>query len=345
MAMIAFKRLLLNALLIPGFPASLKYVHRHCATVFMLHRFQDRDRGIEGCEASHLRRALTYLAINNYEFVSLAELFDRLAGSGPQPSGAVAFTIDDGYVDQATIAAPIFAEFGCPVTTFVSTGFLDGKLWFWWDQIGHIFENSVRRSLGVTVGEAALDLRWDSENQRILAQMEFIEKCKLVSQAEKSAAIARLAEMAEVEIPENPPAHCAPMSWQQLRHCEEMGMTFGPHTVSHPVLAHSTFDEARYEISESWQRLNAEARNAIPVFCYPNGGWCDFGDREIALLRDLGFLGAVVGEPGYADAMAFQRAQDGPFKVQRFGLPDEMPHIIQYVSGLERFKQMLRPGR
>src|SRR5258708_1676021 len=91
--MSAVKRLLLSSLLLPGFPASLKYVQRRCATVFMLHRFQDAERGIAGCDVSHLRRALAYLVKNNYEFVSLTDLFDRLAGKGPQPSGAVAFTI------------------------------------------------------------------------------------------------------------------------------------------------------------------------------------------------------------------------------------------------------------
>jgi peptidoglycan/xylan/chitin deacetylase (PgdA/CDA1 family) len=127
----AVKQQLLNSLLLPGFPASLKYVQRHCGTIFMLHRFQDAERGAAGCDVSKLRGALAYLVKNNYEFVTLVDLFERLAGRGPQPRGVVAFTIDDGYIDQATIAAPIFAEFGCPVTTFVSTGFLDGKLWFW----------------------------------------------------------------------------------------------------------------------------------------------------------------------------------------------------------------------
>jgi len=340
--MSAVKRLLLSSLLLPGFPASLKYVQRRCATVFMLHRFQDAERGIAGCDVSHLRRALAYLVKNNYEFVSLTDLFDRLAGKGPQPSGAVAFTIDDGYIDQATIAAPVFAEFDCPVTTFVSTGFLDGKLWFWWDQIEHVFEHATRRSVQVRMGDRLLDYRWENEDQRIRAQAEFTAKCKLVPDAEKLAAIAQLAQKAEVEIPSTPVPHYAPMSWEHVRTCEKMGMSFGPHTVTHPVLSRTTREAADYEITESWARLCAEARSPVPVFCYPNGGWDDFGSREIAVLLRLGFLGAVVGEPGYADTLTFQGAQDGRFRVQRFSFPDDMPHVIQYVSGVERFKQMLR---
>jgi peptidoglycan/xylan/chitin deacetylase (PgdA/CDA1 family) len=336
------KQLMLMPLLLPGFPAFLRYVQRDCATVFMLHRFQDAERDISGCDVSHLRRALAYLTRNNYELVSLLDLFERLGGKGPQVRGAVAFTIDDGYIEQATIAAPVFSEFGCPVTTFLSTGFLDGKLWLWWDQIEYVFQHTACSSLQVPIGDTVVDYRCENEEQRIRAQAEFTAKCKLVSEVEKLGAIAHLAQASGVDIPGIPPPHCAPMSWDQVRMCERMGMTFGPHSVTHPVLSRTTHDAMGYEITESWARLRAEARSPVPIFCYPNGGWDDFGDREIAELRRLGFLGAVVGEPGYANALEFEGGADSRFRVQRFGFPDELVHMVQYVSGVERFKQILR---
>jgi peptidoglycan/xylan/chitin deacetylase (PgdA/CDA1 family) len=119
-------------------------------------------------------------------------------------------------------------------------------------------------------------------------------------------------------------------------------MTFGPHTVTHPVLSRSTANVAVDEITESWARLRAEVRAPVPVFCYPYGWWADFGEREVAVLRRLGFLGALAAEPGYANALSFRSNEDDRFKVRRFGFPDELPHIIQYVSGVERLKQLLR---
>ena len=336
------KQLLLKSLLLPGFPAFLRYVQRDCATIFMLHRFQDAERDSAGCDVSHLRRGLAYLIRNNYELISLADLFERLGGRGRQARGAVAFTIDDGYIEQATIAAPVFSEFGCPVTTFVTTGFLDGKLWFWWDQVEYVFRHAVRQSLEVKVGDAVCDYYWENGGQRSQAQAEFTARCKRVSEAERLAAIAQLAQASEVEVPGTPPPQFAPMSWDQVRMCEGMGMTFGPHTVSHPVLSRTTDDATAYEIVESWARLRAEARSPVPIFCYPNGEWGDFGNREIAELRRLGFLGAVVSEPGYANAQTFQDGENSRFRVQRLGFPDDLPHMVQYVSGVERFKQLLR---
>ena len=338
----AVKQLLLKSLLMPGFPALLRHVQRDCATIFTLHRFQHAERGIAGCDVALLRSALTYLTRNRYELVALRDLFDRLGGKGPRARGAVAFTIDDGYDEQATVAAPVFAEFGCPVTTFISTGFVDRKLWLWWDQIEHLFQHTARRSVQVRLGNSVLDYHWDNDEQRMQAQSDFTALCKRVPETEKSSAIADLVRAAGVDIPSNPPPHCAPMSWDQVRKCEEMGMTFGPHTVTHPVLSRTTHDAADFEITESWARLRAETRNPVPIFCYPNGGWDDFGDREVAALRRLGFLGALASEPGYANAVTFQDSADNRFRVQRYGFPDELPQMIQYVSGVERLKQLLR---
>lgn len=39
----------------------------------------------------------------------------------------------------------MFAEFDCPFTTFLTTGFLDRTLWFWWDRIEYVFCHAVRR--------------------------------------------------------------------------------------------------------------------------------------------------------------------------------------------------------
>jgi hypothetical protein len=131
-------------LLVPGLASSLRYAQGDFATIFMLHRVLDGGAGAAHLNPMQLRRGLEHLRRNGYEVVSLAEVFRRLAGEGPRLHGTVAFTIDDGYLDQAEIAGPIFSEFDCPVTTFVTTGFLDGALWLWWDKIEYVFSNTRR---------------------------------------------------------------------------------------------------------------------------------------------------------------------------------------------------------
>ena len=335
------KSLALRLLLVPGAEALFAPFARGRAVVFMLHRFRSPEHPGDGCDAATVRRALAHLRRERYHILSIEELV-RAAIEHRVPNRAVAFTIDDGYLDHATIAAPVFAEFDCPVTTFVTTGFLDGDLWFWWDRIEHIFKSTRRRAVGVALIDRQLEYRWDNEIERIRAQIDFTEECKRIPDFEKHDAIAQLAAAADVALPEAPPIEYAPMSWQQLRACEKRGMTFGAHTVTHPVLSRVSAERSCWEITESWRRLREEAAAPVPVFCYPNGRPSDFSQREIETLEELEFLGAVVGSEGIVSSRATLQAEGGAFAVRRYPFPDELPRLLQYVSGAECARAMLR---
>jgi peptidoglycan/xylan/chitin deacetylase (PgdA/CDA1 family) len=337
------KRAVVSILAAPGVTAPFYPLMRGRATVFMLHRFRDPERGIEGTDPAFVRRALGLLRRRRFEFVSLADLFRRLQGDGPPLRRAIAFTIDDGYADHAEIAAPLFAQFDCPVTTFVTTGFLDGDLWFWWDRINWVFRRTNRRRLQVEVADEPLEFAWDAMARRAVAEKQFVARCKTVPDEEKLAVIIRLAAEAEVPLPKTPPAEYAPMTWDQLRACESRGMSFGPHTVTHPILSNADDAQSRQEIVGSWARLRAHARAPVPVFCYPNGGLTDFGVREISTMREIGLEGAVVGTWGFADDRQFGGGDaDAAFRVRRIPFPGDMPNLIQYVSGVEAAKLAIR---
>ncbi len=315
-------------------------MERH-ATIFMLHRFANPETGSIGMDPAVVRQGLARLRADGFELLSLDALFKRLVAGEPL-RGAVAFTIDDGYLDHATVAGPAFAEFDCPVTTFLCTGFLDRKLWFWWDRIAYVFEKTARRDFLFEFDGRELLCEWTSEEGRRRSKLDFIERCKRVPDAEKLAAIVRLAKAAEVLLPEAPPPEYAPMSWEQARACEKRGMGFGPHTLTHPILSRTPDTQSDGEIRGSWFRLKEELASPVPVFCYPNGSPADFGVREMNTFRAVGLAGAVVGTPGYAGNASFARSAEAPFLVRRFAFPHSRPMMIQYASGIERIKQRLR---
>ena len=325
--------------------AALAPLTRGRAAIFMLHRFRDNDNGVAGHEPEILRRALAHLRASRFELVALDDLVRRLAGEGPPLRRAVAFTIDDGYLDQATVGAPVFAEFDCPVTTFVTSGFLDRALWFWWDRIEYVFTMTARTRVAVPTEDG--ELRWvvGDAASRERGRAEMVEYCKTIPDGVKHALIANLAEAAEVEIPAEAPARYQPMSWADLRHCENLGMTFGPHTVTHPIMSRTSDAQCEHELRESWGRLCAEARLPVPVFCYPNGQPADFGTREATLLRTMGLAGAVVGQAGYADQRAFRRGPEAPYRIRRFSFPDDIPTLVQIASGIEHLKRVVRRER
>lgn len=314
---------------------------RSRATIFMLHRFDAPELGVHGLDPQSVRQALEALRRERFELLPLKQLFDDLAAGHVHARPAVAFTIDDGYLDHSDVAAPIFAQFDCPVTTFVATGFLDAKLWLWWDRIEFVFENTNLESLSCVMGNTVRHYAWQNTSQRRWATDDFTNRCKALSDDEKNAAIEFLAGVAQVAIPAKPPLRYAPMTWNDLRRCERSTMTFGPHTVTHPVLSRTSDFQSRFEITESWSRLRAEAARPDPVWCYPNGRNEDFGEREVRILEELGFSGAVTGNSGYADATTFQNSSNR-FRVRRFAFPGSVEEILLLAGGAERLKQIVR---
>src|SRR5215470_3157539 len=192
------KRTALSVLVVPGAATVFRPFMRGRATVFMLHRFARGTTSRYGYPIAALRASLAWLRRNRYPLISLRELIDGLE-RGDTPSRAVVFTIDDGYAEQASVAGPVFAEFDCPVTTFLTTGFVDGQLWNWWDHIEYVFSQTLRRQVSIDIGSHTIAYAWSGEEERRTAQGELIKLCKRMPNEVKHETIQHLAAALDVE--------------------------------------------------------------------------------------------------------------------------------------------------
>ncbi|MFL5578645.1 MAG: polysaccharide deacetylase family protein [Gemmatimonadaceae bacterium] len=341
------KQIALSALTHPAVGPLLRPLRRGVGTIFMLHRFAHPDRGVRGHPAGVLRESLAYLRRGGYRVVPLTELLDALRTPGALREPAVAFTVDDGYADFSEVGAPIFAEFDCPVTLFVTTGPLDGVCWFWWDRLEFAMEHAARPALAVEVAGAPLRLTWATDAEREAAWYALVEALKRVPDAERQDVLASAEAALGASVPAAPPPRYTTMSWDEARQWAGAGtgVTFGPHTVTHPILSRVTDAQAAFEIGESWRRLRDELRGrdgaCVPVFCYPNGKDADFLARDVEAVRAAGLDAAVTTEHGHA-APASAARPARRYAVPRFPYPDDMPHFVQIATGLERAKMALR---
>ena len=312
--------------------------------IFMLHRFTDPDLGVTGHDPRAVRDALAHLRREGRELISLEEMLRRSAEpDAPALAGSVAFTIDDGYADHASVGAPLFAEFDCPVTTFLTTGFLDGSTWGWWDQIAHVLDATTKTRVRVPFADGVVEHQVADAASRATARDAIVNRCKGLAWRDVHQAVTGLAQDADVMLPVLPPLRYAPMTWDDARRCERGGMTFGAHTVSHPILSHVDDMRAAREIVGSWQRVVRELSRPVPIFCYPNGQTGDFGAREIAMLRRAAFRGAVTGIPGYVPAQRdAEHERDVAFMLPRFAWPPDVAGVARVTSGLERVNEILR---
>jgi peptidoglycan/xylan/chitin deacetylase (PgdA/CDA1 family) len=336
-----FRRLLSRVAAADFLAPALRPLGRGLLAIFTLHRFTDPEHGVVGHDAAALRDNLAYLRRHRYRLLSMTDVLKLIEeGDGISRTPAVAFTVDDGHAGFARIAAPIFAEYDCPVTLFVPTGFLDGQLWLWWDRTAYLFSNTRCYSLIFQLGSERHSYRWSTPWERDVVRRDVADRLEGVDAPEREAAIADLSEQLNVELPATPPPASAPISWDDVRRTAKLGVTFGPHSVTHPILPLATDEVCNWEIQESYRRLRQETDACVPVFCYPAG---KAGRREFEAAQRAGLRAAVTTVPTYAAPHGGR--EWGPlrrFALPRFPYPKDRAHVVNVAAGLARLKEKMR---
>jgi peptidoglycan/xylan/chitin deacetylase (PgdA/CDA1 family) len=308
--------------------------------IFMFHRFADPDFGVSGHSPIFLRRALGELRRLNVEFVPLMELLRR-GREGHALAGCAAFTVDDGYADFHRIGATLFDAMDCPVTVFLPTGFIDDPKWFWWDRLGYICIHATKRHFELEVAGKRFEARWTERAGWRELKSEIAGHLRSKGPESQWTAVRQVEEYFQVDVPDDLPESFRPMSWNQIREQAARGVSFGPHSVTHPNMRQLSLAEARAEIRTSWDRVRSEVPTAIPVFCYPYGGPENLAPGGESLLPECGMEGALTSISGYVSSEKIRRHS---FRLLRFPWPDRLEDLRQVGSGFERVRRMIRMG-
>ena len=302
------------------------------ALVLMLHRFEDPDLGVEGHDPKLLAQNLEYLRRHRYHLSSLPDLIRRLEGGDAPLPRTVVFTVDDGYSDFSRVAAPVFEKFDCAPTSFLVTGFVDGTCWLWYDALRYLLGDERTGSIQIEVGEATVRLRWSSNAERRDVVDRVTRALKQMPSRLVTRTLEQLVVRLGVTLPPMPTAAYSAMTWDEVRRWSERGVHFGPHTHTHQILSRAGEDEAANEIRQSWNRLRSEVRDALPVFCYPNGMRPDFGPRDEALVAAAGLVAAFRASGGPCGLRAYR---SNPFELPRVAYNEDPALFRQVACGLD----------
>jgi peptidoglycan/xylan/chitin deacetylase (PgdA/CDA1 family) len=308
------------------------------ASILFMHRFAVPHLGVKGHDPRILAGHLEYLRAHRYHLISVSELLDHVEHDIPLERPTLVFTVDDGYADFATEAAPVFAAYDCPVTVFLISDFVAGKSWNWFDKVGWAFRESDRRGLDFEIDRYRFVLHWSDASQREAATERITEGLKRVPDALKEEKILELARALDVDLPSAVPARDLAMTWEDVRACARRGVTFGPHTVTHPILSQVDDERAEAEIKGSWEAILSETTASVPVFCYPNGTPRDFSAREKSILRGVGMKAALSTIPGSVRSARGRLKMPDPYSVPRFSYTEDKRSLIQIASGLQALR-------
>ena len=247
-----------------------------------------------------------------FNVMTLGKALNHLQ-QGSLPSRAMVITFDDGYADNAEVATPILQRHGLKASFFIAAGYLDGGR-MWNDTIIETLRRCRLDRIDLTefgLGVFALD----STARRRTAIDALLPVVKYQAPAQRADSLARLGNLAAgPTLPDD-----LMMSSQQLVKMHLAGMEIGGHTFSHPILCTLDDDQSRQEIEGGRQALQTLIDAPVDVFAYPNGQpGTDYEGRHVALLRQMGFKGAVTTASGTAAPSAdrFQLPRFTPWDSQ-----------------------------
>lgn len=313
-------------------------LRRQVVPVFLMHRFADDHRGIRGHSLAHLEDALSYLRRHGYHIISLRRLVESVLAGARLPDKAVAFTLDDGFYDQAEKALPVFEKYRAPVTVFLATDMQDQQYWSWDYKLEYLFKHTSVGEIQFDFGKGPSTVQFQSSGDKRLLVRRLRQHFKAKPNGTAEDAVADFSRMLEVGLPASAPSEYQPITWEQARALESDYVEFGPHTKRHPILSQLTDDEAREEIVGSWRAISQNLNHPVPIFCFPSGReGIDFGPREQQMAAEAGLIGALSADPGYIYLK--RREHTNVFALKRFSFPDSLAHFKQYCSWLEYAKE------
>ena len=245
----------------------------------------------------------------HYRVVSLRQLVEELTDPSAQRQSVVV-TFDDGYMGTYTDAFPVLKEYGIPATVYLIAGSVESGELAWYDRIFLRFQRAM--------SEVTMTLDTQRKFQltdfasRVDAAAAVVSYLRTLPDAERQ----RWCESMEKAMPL--PAEemrGSMMNWDQVREMRRAGISFGSHTMTHPVLSSLTPDGLRREVAESKWLIESRLDAVVEDFAFPFGKPADCGAIGEKALSPLGFRTAMttivgVNEPG-ADTYRLRRMVQG----------------------------------
>jgi peptidoglycan/xylan/chitin deacetylase (PgdA/CDA1 family) len=230
-------------------------------------------------------------------------------GRSSVPPRSVVITFDDGYADNLIDAKPLLDRHDTPATVFVTTGAINDRSEFWWDELerllllpsalpeslelfiaGKIFRCDIGEA-SIYSEEACLRFRnwkpWE-ENPPTLRHSLYSSLCRIIkpmSDEMQQAVMKDLRHWAGTE-ESGIQAHRRLTPGEIVSLSRGHLIEVGGHTVTHPILSTLARDRQWDEIQQNKFFLEEILEAPVSSFAYPYG---DYSRETLRIVREAGF--------------------------------------------------------
>ena len=217
-----------------------------------------------------------------FHFISLDQLSNIITTGRRLKRPFIAFTIDDGYLDNYAQALPVFERQQVPFTIFVATDFIDKKTILWWD----ILEDLILKNDSIKIGEDTYRCQTFQEKWDVFRILR--EKILLFDQTKIEEELKEAFYYYDIDWYE--PVRRQAMSWEQVKEISQHPLcTIGGHTVSHLALNKLNDQVFLQEVGDGLAKLQSATGKPIQHFAYPYGSPNEIGERAYKFISGFNF--------------------------------------------------------
>jgi len=275
-----------------------------------------------------LGEAIERLSAEGYEFVPLADIPARLAKPSKRPFAA--FTLDDGYRNNVEYALPVFERHGAPFTVFVARGFAERTHSLWWETLAELLGRAPEVTFDFGDGPEVMDLT--SEARKFDAFDRFSHHIGVTDEASAVSRIDAMARKHGVD-PLKITADLT-MDARELRELSAHPLaSLGAHTISHRAVARLSADDARREMQQSADYVEALTGKRPRSIAYPYGMPQAVSERDMMIAKELGFPVAVTTQPGTLGERHMNRLTSLP-RISLNGYYQQPRYVSALASGI-----------
>lgn len=222
----------------------------------------------------------------------VVSLEDAVTRPPPRRQTLVALTFDDGYWDGYEIVAPILRHKGWPATFLLPTRYIgsDGPPWDW-----EVVTRLIRHPQLTEVRIGAEWLRHRPSESRRAFALRVMDHLKAAS----LDTIEEVLHALRSQTADGGYAEDRCLTWDEVRHLADDGMTIGAHSVSHRSLARIPLHEALDELRTSKETIEAQIRQPCAHFAFPFGSRKDYSPQLIDRVKAFGFRTCLLNVHGY----------------------------------------------
>ncbi len=227
-----------------------------------------------------------------------------------------ALTLDDGYEDNYSVAAPILQRLGVSAAFYVVSDFVGTDRLFWWEQLAHMIHKTQIPEIDIRfinpqdTTNTVLSLK--TQTDREVSYEKISALLRAAPHANLSTLLLTLSDILAIPLRQEGREYGL-MDWDQLKQLSAQGFEIGGHTATHCNLVDATADLLAEEVISSSAVIENQLSAPALTFAYPYGNYQKNNTELEQVLKNCGYKTAFTCEKGVvdksSDALELSRAQ------------------------------------